>query len=82
VVSRPSNNNTIKFYDYFSLLLHMKVFGFFAEPFTGIEQAEPYQLQVGYRKVRSGLAQQLTFNVRGNDGTASKLHITIDFKSR
>jgi hypothetical protein len=57
----------------------MKVFGFFEESFTGIEQAEPYQLQVGYRKVRSGLEQQLTFNVRGNDDTASKLHITVDF---
>ena len=57
--------------DCFSLLLHMEVLGFFEELFIGVEQAEPYQIQVGYTKVRT--AQQLSFNVRAIDGTASKL---------
>ena len=55
----------------------MEVLGFFEESFIGEEQAESYQIQVGYTKVRSGFAQQLTFNVGGINGTASKLHITI-----
>ena len=55
----------------------MEVLGFFEESFTGEEQAEPYQIGVGYTKVRSGSARQLTFNVRGINGTASKLHTTL-----
>ena len=68
--------------EYFSFLLNIKVLGFFEESFTGVEQTEPYEIQVGYSKVRSGSAQQLTFTVITTNGTASKLHIlTVDLQN-
>ena len=48
--------------------------GFFQESFSGVERAEPYEIQVGYIKVRDGTAQSLTFTVGATGGTASKLH--------